>query len=89
MYVLARVYITMCLCVNVCMYASRTLSGKVQFNDVVESVRQEVQKLKNEGVKIIIAVGHAGFTVDKLVGEIDGVDIVIGGHTNTFLYTGK
>ena len=71
------------------MYASRTLSGKVQFNDVVESVRQEVQKLKNEGVTIIIAVGHAGFTVDKQVGEIDGVDIVIGGHTNTFLYTGK
>ena len=71
------------------MYASRTLSGKVQFKDVVTSVGQEVQRLKKEGVKIIITVGHAGFTVDKQVGEIDGVDIVIGGHTDTFLYTGK
>ena len=27
--------------------------------------------------------------MDKKIAEIEGVDIVIGGHTNTFLYTGK
>ena len=53
------------------------------------SVQQEVDRLRNAGVKIIIALGHAGFTVDKLVGKIPGVDIVVGGHTNTFLYTGR
>ena len=52
------------------------------------SVRQEVDRLRNAGVKVIIALGHAGFTVDKLVGNIPGVDVVVGGHTNTFLYTG-
>ena len=53
------------------------------------SVREEVDRLRNAGVEIIIALGHAGFRVDKLVGKIPGVDIVVGGHTNTFLYTGR
>jgi 5'-nucleotidase len=56
----------------------------------VTSIRAEVTKLVNQGVNKIIAVGHAGFPVDtKIAREVDGLDIVVGGHTNTFLYTGK
>lgn len=41
------------------------------------------------GVNKIIALGHSGFTVDKNIAQkVKGVDVVIGGHTNTFLYTG-
>lgn len=58
------------------------------FNDEVTSVRTEVQKLTSQGMNKIIALGHAGFEVDKRVAEIADVDIVVGGHTNTFLYTG-
>uniref|UniRef100_A0A8W8JH47 5'-nucleotidase n=1 Tax=Magallana gigas TaxID=29159 RepID=A0A8W8JH47_MAGGI len=58
------------------------------FNDEVTSVRTEVQKLTSQGINKIIALGHAGFEVDKRVAEIADVDIVVGGHTNTFLYTG-
>uniref|UniRef100_G1KR52 Snake venom 5'-nucleotidase n=2 Tax=Anolis carolinensis TaxID=28377 RepID=G1KR52_ANOCA len=48
-----------------------------------------VQKLTTLGVNKIIALGHSGFTVDKMIAQkVKGVDVVIGGHTNTFLYTG-
>ncbi|CAG2203071.1 CD73 [Mytilus edulis] len=46
--------------------------------------------LKNQGVNKIIALGHAGFNVDKKIAlQVEDIDIVVGGHTNTFLYTGK
>lgn len=61
---------------------------KLIFNSVLESVTAEVQKLKQAGVKIIIALGHAGYSVDLEVAKIQDVDIVVGGHTDTFLYTG-
>lgn len=42
------------------------------------------------GIDIIIALGHSGFEVDKKIAqEVDGVDLVVGGHSNTFLYTGE
>lgn len=42
------------------------------------------------GVKKIIALGHSGFLVDQDVARrVRGVDVVVGGHTNTFLFTGE
>ncbi|XP_057320781.1 protein 5NUC-like [Microplitis mediator] len=64
--------------------------GKVVFLDEVETVRREVNKLQADNVTIIIALGHSGFGADKkIAAEVDGVDLVIGGHTNTFLYSGR
>ncbi|VDI25537.1 5'-nucleotidase [Mytilus galloprovincialis] len=63
--------------------------GNLIFLDEVTSIRTQVAILQNQGVNKIIAVGHAGFKVDqKIATEVDDVDIVVGGHTNTFLYTG-
>lgn len=64
--------------------------GKIIITDEVQAVRKEAQRLKREeGVDIIIALGHAGFKKDlELAREIEEVDVVVGGHTNTFLYTG-
>ena len=48
-----------------------------------------MEELKQQNINKIIAVGHAGIEMDKRIAkEVDGVDIVVGGHTNTFLYTG-
>ena len=41
--------------------------GKLIFRDQVTAIREEVQKLQNEGVNKIIALGHAGFKVDENV----------------------
>ena len=58
--------------------------------DEIESVNKEAKKLKAEGVKIIIALGHSGFTIDqKIAREVPDIDVVVGGHSNTFLFTGS
>ncbi|XP_078412917.1 5'-nucleotidase [Cetorhinus maximus] len=60
------------------------------FEDEIEAVQREVNKLTTLGVNKIIALGHAGFETDKQIAKkVKGVDVVVGGHTNTFLYTGK
>ncbi|KAI4475036.1 hypothetical protein M0802_015322 [Mischocyttarus mexicanus] len=62
----------------------------VIINDEVPAIREEAKKLKEQGVNILIALGHSGFNVDKKIAkEVEDIDLVIGGHTNTFLYRGK
>ncbi|XP_062980980.1 5'-nucleotidase [Elgaria multicarinata webbii] len=59
------------------------------FEDEIAALQPHVDKLITLGVNKIIALGHSGFTVDKSIAQkVKGVDVVIGGHTNTFLYTG-
>lgn len=57
--------------------------------DEVEELQIQVNKLETLGYNKIIALGHSGFDVDRDIAKrVKGVDVVIGGHTNTFLYTG-
>ncbi len=63
---------------------------KLVFHDEITRVQEEVTKLTDEGINKIIALGHAGFEFDQqLAAAVEGVDIIVGGHTDTFLYTGK
>lgn len=49
----------------------------------------EAAKLKAQGYTIIIALGHSGYRKDQEIARnCPEVDIVIGGHTNTFLFNG-
>ncbi|KAM4866549.1 5'-nucleotidase [Thomomys bottae] len=60
------------------------------FEDEITALQPEVDKLKTLNVNKIIALGHSGFEMDKLIAQkVKGVDIVVGGHSNTFLYTGN
>ncbi|XP_022196409.2 protein 5NUC [Nilaparvata lugens] len=64
-------------------------TGKVIFLDEIESINRESARLKTEGVNIIIALGHSGYYMDqKIAANCPDVDVVVGGHTNTFLFTG-
>ena len=41
-------------------------------------------------MNILIALGHSGFQKDLEIAEnVPDIDVVVGGHTNTFLYTGR
>ncbi|XP_033503895.1 snake venom 5'-nucleotidase [Epinephelus lanceolatus] len=61
----------------------------LKFEDEVTALQLQVDKLQMLGVNKIIALGHSGFTVDQEIAKkVRGVDVVIGGHSNTFLYTG-
>ncbi|XP_076612058.1 5'-nucleotidase [Chaetodon auriga] len=62
---------------------------RLLFEEEVKSLQLQVNKLQTLGVNKIIALGHSGFTVDQMIAKkVRGVDVVIGGHTNTFLFTG-
>ncbi|CAK6446795.1 unnamed protein product [Pipistrellus nathusii] len=59
------------------------------FEDEIAALQLQVDKLTTLSVNKIIALGHSGFEIDKLIAQkVRGVDVVVGGHTNTFLYTG-
>ncbi|XP_058791716.1 protein 5NUC-like [Phymastichus coffea] len=61
--------------------------GRVRFLDEVAAVRAEARRLEERGCHIVIALGHSGYETDQRIArEVEQVDLVIGGHTNTFLY---
>lgn len=65
------------------------MRNDVEYIEEVIAIRDEAAKLKKEGVKILIALGHSGFTKDlQIAKEVEDIDLVIGGHTNTFLWNG-
>jgi 5'-nucleotidase len=58
----------------------------VIFTDPVEAVQAEVDKLTEMGVNKIIVLSHSGYGVDQRVAaETTGVDVIVGGHSNTLL----
>lgn len=58
----------------------------VIFTDPVQAVQGEVDRLTAEGVNKIIVLSHSGYAVDqKVAAETTGVDVIVGGHTNTYL----
>lgn len=57
---------------------------------LLQSFSEEAQMLHTKGVDIILALGHSGYSADKDIAKnCPLVDAVIGGHSNTFLYTGE
>ena len=61
----------------------------MKFTDELEAVQAEVDRLTSEGVNKIIALGHQGLEHDKNMAEsLRGVDVIVGGHSHTFLYSG-
>jgi len=58
----------------------------VIFTDPSGAVQAEVDKLAAAGVNKIIVLSHSGYAVDQRVAaETTGVDVIVGGHSNTYL----
>ncbi|WP_353471329.1 bifunctional metallophosphatase/5'-nucleotidase [Salipiger sp. H15] len=58
----------------------------VVFTDPVDSVQAEVDALTAEGVNKIVVLSHSGYHVDlRIAEETTGVDVIVGGHSNTLL----
>ena len=65
----------------------------LKFKDVIETAKELVPKLKEEA-DIVVALTHLGFYEEtgggyhsagdiKLAKEVDGIDVIIGGHSHT------
>ncbi|XP_071505522.1 snake venom 5'-nucleotidase-like [Diadema antillarum] len=64
-------------------------TGNCVFKPEVESIQAEVDAFIAQGINKIIAVGHSGINIDEEIARnVVGLDVVVGGHTDTFLYTG-
>ncbi len=58
----------------------------ISFSDPVAAVQAEVDRLSAEGVNKIIVLSHSGYGTDQRVAaETTGVDVIVGGHSNTLL----
>lgn len=64
--------------------------GNVVITDEIEAVRREVEILKSQNISIIIVLSHCGLDVDKRIAQSVGdIDIIVGGHSHSFLYSGN
>lgn len=60
--------------------------GAVTFSNAEEFVRAEAARLEAEGITKIILLSHLGYEPDKkLAAAVPGVDVIVGGHSHTFL----
>lgn len=66
--------------------------GKVKFQDYIEEAEKAVKAFEGMGVNKIVAVTHIGYddnaAVDndlELAKAVDGIDVIIGGHSHTQL----
>ena len=58
----------------------------VIFTDPSDAVQGEVDKLTEMGVNKIVVLSHSGYVVDqKVAANTTGVDVIVGGHSNTLL----
>ncbi|XP_022219548.1 apyrase isoform X1 [Drosophila obscura] len=65
-------------------------TGKLIFRNESDAIREEAQQLKAQGANIIIVISHCGYDVDKEIAANAGdvIDVIVGSHSHTFLYTG-
>jgi len=60
----------------------------ITFTDEIKSIKAEAERLDGEGVKVLIALGHSGYDIEQKIAEqVPLLDLVVGGHSHTFLYT--
>ncbi len=55
-------------------------------DDTMEEIQEEVNEMKKQGINKIILLSHMGHERDKIVAQnVDGIDVIIGGHTHELL----
>ena len=60
----------------------------IVFYDPVDGVQTQVNLLQDQGVNKIVVLSHSGYLVDQRVAaETTGVDVIVGGHSNTYLHS--
>lgn len=61
----------------------------VGFLPAEEAARRAVRELERAGARIVVALTHQGYAADlELARRVDGIDVVVGGHTHSLLGRG-
>jgi 5'-nucleotidase/UDP-sugar diphosphatase len=62
-------------------------STPITFDPIVPAARAMVDSLRARNVDVIVAVTHLGVTEDRQIAEnVDGIDVIVGGHSHTPLH---
>ena len=62
----------------------------MDFDNTVVALQNEINNLKAQGIDKIILLSHTGYEVDKkLASSLDGIDIIVGGHTHSVVEGAK
>ncbi len=57
-----------------------------RFTNSADALGKAVAELERQGVRHIVAVTHLGLPADReLARTVDGVDVIVGGHTHSYL----
>ena len=60
--------------------------GDVKFKNAVASAKEAVASLTEKGINKIIVLSHLGYEADQALAEaVEGIDVIVGGHTHTKL----
>jgi 5'-nucleotidase len=66
--------------------------GNTRYLDPIATARLMVAELQRQGCHMIICLSHLGYQYDTdkvsdhtLAQQVDGIDLILGGHTHTFL----
>lgn len=64
-------------------------TGKLSFIDETTAIQNEAIELKSKGVHIIIVLSHCGLDADYEIAKKIGshIDVIVGGHSHTFMFT--
>ena len=61
-------------------------SDNIKLLGYKESIEPILRKFRDQGVKQVILLSHIGYEEDlKIASQVCGVDVIIGGHSHTFL----
>ena len=61
----------------------------VRVNDPVEAAKAAVNELTAQGINKIVCLSHLGYLEDhSLAKAVDGIDVIVGGHSHTRLGSG-
>lgn len=65
-------------------------TGNIIFRNESDAIREQSTLLTQQGATIIIVISHCGYDVDKVIATQAGdvIDVIVGSHSHTFLYTG-
>src|SRR5699024_6769603 len=64
--------------------------GEVKFSDYINAAEEAVEAFEEQGIDKVIALTHIGYDnhaigSDLLLAEVDGIDVIVGGHSHTQL----
>lgn len=65
---------------------SSNAGPNIKMKDAVQTAKDTVAELNQQGVNKIILLSHRGFPADvDLAGKVDGIDVIVSGHTETLM----